>query len=180
MKRTIMVLILAALFGAVPALYAEGSTGGWCGFGEAMRAFLETRRPSDPGPEFVYTENFVVHFDTTGERATTRAYAESVAVYAEETWRVQVDSLGRTPPPPDRGEGGDDRYDIYIIGESTFLTFLGYCSAEYAYPDEAHWRQTSSCILLRHDIENWDVLRDIVTQEFNVALHLATRRGQDE
>ena len=149
--------------------------GRWSGTHVAVRAFLEREaldeagRP-EPGPDFVHSSNFVVHFAPTGEHATTRAYAESVSVYAEHAWRTQVDSLGRTPPPPDDGEGGDDRYDIYLR-DMHELTYFG---LEQHVPDPGQTDTAhTSYIIVKRDIEFWDILRGAVLGVFDRALDRA-------
>jgi len=149
----------------------------WSGAGTmpALRAFRERMaldeagRP-EPGPDFVHSDNFVIHFNPSGEHAASRAYAESVAVYAEEAWRVQVDSLGRTPPRPDRGRGGDDRYDIYLR-DMHELTYLG---LEQHVPDPGQTDTAhTSYIIVKRDIEFWDILRGAVARRFDRVLDRA-------
>ena len=41
-------------------------------------------------------------------------FVEDVALAMEEAWRIEVEVLGWSAPPPDDGVGGDDRYDIYL------------------------------------------------------------------
>jgi len=109
MKPMTVVLVFLVCSCVVPALFAQDLMK--CGTPEALRAFWageELERPPF-GQDTVSSRHFVVHFDTTGDHATTRAYAESVSVYAECSWRMQVDTLGWIEPPSD-GAGGDDRY----------------------------------------------------------------------
>ncbi|HDQ99227.1 MAG TPA: hypothetical protein ENN51_02930 [candidate division WOR-3 bacterium] len=133
-------------------------------------ALADSGRP-EPGPDFVHSDNFVIHFNPGGEHAAPRAYAESVAVYAEEAWRTQVDSLGRTPPRPDRGRGGDDRYDIYLRNLQHLNTYLG--REQHvpgpAQPDTVH----ASYIIVKRDVEFWDTLRGAVLGVFDRALKAA-------
>ncbi len=87
-------------------------------------------RPSLSGPEHVLlTEHFAVHYTLSGSDAISSRdadnngivdYAELVADAAEHSWEVEVNALGWTPPPPDRGEGGDTRYDIYLKNTSYY------------------------------------------------------------
>ena len=64
---------------------------------------------------------FRIHYDTTGNQApiydlslTANENAYQVALAADSSYRFEVSYLGFPPPPSDLGEGGDDRYDIYI------------------------------------------------------------------
>lgn len=54
-----------------------------------------------------------VHYTTSGSDATTLAYAESTAVFAESCW-ARGARMGWINPPGDYGVGGDDRFDIYL------------------------------------------------------------------
>lgn len=101
-----------------------------CGFIKAMIDFQNgIERPRPPsGPKYIYKPHFIIHFDTTGTHATTRAYAESTGVYAETVW-TRLSNLGWYMPPPDGSMGGDSRYDIYIRS----IGYLGVCYPENAY-----------------------------------------------
>ncbi|HDQ99226.1 MAG TPA: hypothetical protein ENN51_02925 [candidate division WOR-3 bacterium] len=159
MKRTTLVLILAVLFGAVPALYARDYFGELplSGTWEALVAYWAGEAPPrpEPGPLFVYSEKFVIHFDTIGTYAVLPKYAESVSVYAEHCWRLQVDSLGWAPLPMDSGRGGDDRYDIYIKGMPTApeSAHIGGRTWAESFYDDPYPYGHSSYIQVRHDLQ---------------------------
>jgi len=177
MKYTIIVLILAACSRSVPVTRVGENALWGCGTYEAARAYWKdiSRDRPEPGPKFVYSEHIVVHFDTIGQRATSRAYAESVAVYAEEAWRVQIDSLGQTPPPPDDGRGGDDRYDIYVWRmEHLAVRMPEWLDPRPGRTDTIH----SSFILVKHDIDDWCILRRAVGRRFGWDPCNAKRRVQ--
>lgn len=64
---------------------------------------------------------FRIHYDTTGSQTpvydsslTTDENVYQVALAADSAYRFEVSYLGFPEPPPDNGEGGDNRYDIYI------------------------------------------------------------------
>ncbi len=89
-------------------------------------------RPTLSGPEqIIQTTHFIIHYTTSGSDSVSPAYAESVAVYAEYSWQMEVNTFGWLAPPPDYNQGGDNRYDIYIknIGAGV----LGYAQPEYNY-----------------------------------------------
>jgi len=108
-----------------------------CIFGKSIQAL--SKQIIEPRPTLsglvlnINTAHFKIHYTLVGDDATTRAWAESTAVYAEYCWR-NCDSLGWISPPPDFNNGGDNKYDIYIrntlnhqiphwggcFGESTF------------------------------------------------------------
>jgi len=51
-----------------------------------------------------------------------RTYLDSMAIAADSAYNFEVNILGYPAPPADNGEGGCDRYDIYIenLGSSTY------------------------------------------------------------
>jgi len=166
MKTYLIVLIMLSLS-------AAGETSERCGTGEVYRAALrgDTReRPSD-GPLFIYTPNFIVHYDTTGTHACTHAYAESIAVYAEEVRALEVGGLGFAAPPPDAG-GPDSRYDIYVQDISPWHGYT-YWGADY--PDPYPGGRASYFLVL-NDM-SWEMLLDIVAHEFN---HACQARYSDQ
>lgn len=78
---------------------------------------------------------FRIHYDTTGVHApamldsqyfripgTADQFADSVAAILAYVIRIETDSMGYLPPPPDNGEGGGTEYDIYIqeLGGSSY------------------------------------------------------------
>ncbi len=130
----------------------------------AMEAGGSFDRPT-PGPYYVYSEHFVVHYATTGQHATTRAYAESVRVYAEYSRRIQVDSLKWAAAPLDGTAGGDSKYDIYIneMGDTLGVT---YPESDCPVPYPAG---RTSYIRLKRNIDDWGLLRVTVAHEFNHA-----------
>jgi hypothetical protein len=71
-------------------------------------------RPTLSGPVSYRVKTHVrVHYTTSGSDATTLAYAESTAVFAETAW-ARVTNLGWYTPPPDQNVGGDNLFDIYL------------------------------------------------------------------
>jgi hypothetical protein len=60
------------------------------------------------------TDNFVIHYTTEGEDEADEDYIEEVADAVEETLEIQME-LGWAQPPNDLGQGGDERYDVYIV-----------------------------------------------------------------
>jgi len=71
-------------------------------------------RPTLSGTEYLRTKTHVkVHYTTSGSDATTLAYAESTAVFAESCW-ARGARLGWINPPGDYGVGGDNLFDIYL------------------------------------------------------------------
>jgi hypothetical protein len=72
------------------------------------------------------TENFCIHYDTTGTFAVYRPsedidpldgipdYINRMAEYLEESHHIFVGVLGFDPPASDEGLGGNGKYDIYV------------------------------------------------------------------
>ncbi len=65
---------------------------------------------------------FRIHYDITGSDVpnynsslSADENAIQVAIAADSAYSFEVNYLGYPEPPPDYNEGGDDKYDIYII-----------------------------------------------------------------
>lgn len=124
-----------------------------CGFGTVNEVklnydkFSSTRktvlsstlqRPAADTSFVTPSNKFRIHFKKTGFDAPQYDLKE-LAKAADSSYNYEVNILGYPPPPNDFGEGGDDRYDIYIqnlagglygytetdkqIGENTFTAF---------------------------------------------------------
>jgi hypothetical protein len=82
-------------------------------------------RPALSGGEHTFgTEHFLVHYTLTGVDAVPPAdqngngipdWVEEVGQTMETVWNVEVTDLGWPAPLPDRGEGGDTRFDVYLM-----------------------------------------------------------------
>lgn len=66
---------------------------------------------------------FKIHYDTTGVHAPNyypsvqnniQLSVDSLAIALDSSYYYEIEILGYEPPPDDEGEGGDDRFDIYI------------------------------------------------------------------
>ena len=98
-------------------------------------------RPSLSGPEFVLYSPaglFSIHWTDSGQDSTTSAYALSIALAADSSWSRQCGEMGFFFPPPDQGAGGDDRYDIYLLGLSQGVSGYMSSAGEYQPPDSSH------------------------------------------
>lgn len=106
-------LVLALIVGMVPAQPA------------AARPLAEQARPALSGPAYSYaTTHFVIHYTYVGVDAVPTAdsdnddtpdWVEDVGSALETIWRVEIDQLGWPAPLPDNGEGGDTRFDVYLM-----------------------------------------------------------------
>ncbi len=90
-----------------------------CGLGQIAETFLaqgiitETRPMLSGTPTTINTANFKIHYTLSGDDATTQAWADAIATYAEEV-HSEIVAQGWLAPPQDNGMGGDTKYDIYI------------------------------------------------------------------
>lgn len=86
-------------------------------------------RPILSGPEQVIeSTNFVMHYTTQGVDASTAEYVQSVVDAMEEILVIQTETFGWPLPPPDCIEGGDTRFDVYLIETLDADSILGYAS----------------------------------------------------
>jgi hypothetical protein len=99
-------------------------------------------------PDTFGTEHFLIHYTTTGNSAVFEPNTDSlagiprhitrVADVLEHVWSVEIDSMGYQTPLRDFGQGGDDRYDVYIrnlvvgyYGQTTADSIIGYRASSY-------------------------------------------------
>ena len=74
--------------------------------------------------------NFRIHFDTIGSNIANYSISE-LAVALDSAYNFEVNFLGYPPAPADGTEGGDDKYDIYVMnlgneyGETDTDAYLG-------------------------------------------------------
>lgn len=108
--------------------------------GDKILEALQARPSPDTLPYSFASENFIVHYALTGHHAPYQVtidndpadgvpdYVNRVSEIFEHVWQVEIDSLGYTPPPSDQGNGGDDRYDIYL--ENLGFGYFGFTNPE--------------------------------------------------
>ncbi|MCS6836709.1 MAG: SH3 domain-containing protein [Anaerolineae bacterium] len=121
------------------------------------RETLSKRPDLGPDERRLGTERFVVHYTTKGEHATTEAYAQAAAEALEESFSIQIDRMGWPLPPPDCGEGGDERFDLYLLNlEGVF----GYAQSEVQVGDNPFTPQveqyaSTSHLVVENDMEGY-------------------------
>lgn len=77
----------------------------------------QATRVSFSGEELLYdTENFRIHYTQEGDDASTTEYVELVAATVEEVLTLQTE-FGWVAPPSDIVQGGDARYDVYLVNQ---------------------------------------------------------------
>lgn len=139
----------------------------WCGTADALEEYRQGKLPVRPtlsGPvQYIERTNFRVHYTLSGSDAVSVAYAESTANAMQYSWTILIDSLGWTPPPPDFGQGGDDRYDIYLKTLSSGVAGVTYAEYSYStpYPNGvcSHFRITTNL--------SFSYLKSTVCHEFH-------------
>ncbi len=73
-------------------------------------------RPVLSGPEETYaTDYFVIHYTFSGQDAITQNYLNEVIDSLDYVYDTEINQFGWPAPPPDCGEGGDGRFDIYLM-----------------------------------------------------------------
>ncbi|MBI4530835.1 MAG: T9SS type A sorting domain-containing protein, partial [Candidatus Latescibacteria bacterium] len=140
--------------------------------------------------------HFRVHYDADppspngverrdDDRNTVPDYIDIVAATFDSVWRLQIDRLGYHPPLMDRGAGGGDEYDIYVV-ELGGTNVYG-----YTYPDgEGPEGQTSTSYIeidndYRGGVYNTsrtrglDALRVTAAHEFFHAIQFSYYDGRD-
>ncbi|MEO0075540.1 MAG: T9SS type A sorting domain-containing protein [candidate division WOR-3 bacterium] len=137
-----------------------------CGTIQALIDFQKgIRRPRPTsGPKYIYTTHFIIHFDTIGNDATTRAFAETAAVHAELSWS-ELTALGWMMPPPDGSNGGDSRYDIYIRRISGYG--LCYPESPSIYAITGLYPASHTSYVVINVSMSWGDLRATVIHEFH-------------
>src|SRR5690349_8195921 len=106
---SLIMMITALLFAAAPAYASPQSE--------------RSQRPGWPDEQTYGTDHFLVHYTLDGKDGVDQTdtdasgipdYVESVGEAMEYSWDVEINQMGWDAPPPDAGEGGDDRLDVYL------------------------------------------------------------------
>ncbi|MBI5958049.1 MAG: hypothetical protein HY866_04900, partial [Chloroflexi bacterium] len=157
-------------------------------------------RPKLSGPELTHgTEHFVIHYTFSGvdavpaadtDRSDTPDWVEEAGVVMEAIWRVEINTMGWPAPLPDRGEGGDNRFDVYLM-ELFSSGLAGYVSPDGGFVGDnpntprAEQQAAYGFLVLENDyidpsppagLKVWspeDWLRIIAAHEFNHMLQIA-------
>lgn len=115
------------------------------------------------------TENFRIHYTLEGNDATTIEYVELVGETVEEVLRIQTE-LGWVLPPSDLIQGGDGRYDVYLIN---LPDLYGYASSSSPAGDNPNTEiieeaARAGYLVLDNDYTNFD---DPMRAMFATAAH---------
>jgi PKD repeat protein len=99
---------------------------------------LAQSRPPLTNEEIYDTTHFRIHYTRTGTDAVYHPsedvnpangvpdYVDWVAEDLEYVWSAEISSMGWLQPPPDQGEGGDTRYDVYLKNCPGYYGYTNY------------------------------------------------------
>ncbi len=111
-------------------LIATPYEGGGVDTGQATDCSEQANRPVPSGDELTQeTENFVIHYTLDGADGTNEDFIADVMLVMEEVWDYQIETMGWPAPPTDCGEGGDARFDVYLL-EIEGQGILGYAQPD--------------------------------------------------
>jgi len=172
-----MVLLVVGLAAGMPPPQQNGLPVPECGL-PGLPEFRDARptRPTLSGTEYTRTKTHIkVHYTTSGSDATTLAYAESVAVFAESCW-ARGAAKGWINPPSDYGVGGSDLFDIYCRYSGN-LGAYGVCVPDTvntaSYPD-GYCSWVEVCVdSVPQPFTRYGRLKALVAHEFHHAVQIA-------
>ena len=180
----------------LPAIYRESGGLAVCGTPHLVQAMsaapnlsadfqtrlgkLAQRRPDVQHSILSPSGRFRVHYDTEGRHAVTPTdddangipdYIDLTVAVLDSVWVLEIDQLGYNPPPSDKGLGGGDEYDAYVIELDG-----GYYG--FAYPESAGAVTTSSYLEIDNNFTDLgykqtrglDALRVTIAHEFHHAI----------
>ncbi len=142
-------------------------------------------RPTLSGPEKLRdTAYFVLHYTQSGPDQASDHYVEEVLAILDSIWEREIEEFGWPAPPNDCGEGGDTRYDVYLMETLDVDGTLGYVHPENligdnpASPAVEEWA-VYSYMVIDNDLAGLDkpfaLLRATVAHE----LHHSIQFGYD-
>ena len=141
---------------------------------------LAQRRPDVQHDILSPSGRFRVHYDTGGRNAVSPRdddangipdYIDLTMTVLDSTWVLEIEQLGYNPPPSDKGLGGGDEYDAYVIElDGSYYGF--------AYPEAAGAIITPSYLEIDNNFTNsgykqtrgLDALRVTIAHEFHHAI----------
>ncbi len=141
-------------------------------------------RPRLSGPEQrLETDYFVLHYTLEGADATTPAFVGQAANMLDRIWKREVLELEWPSPPTDCGEGGDTRYDFYLM-DITSEGILGYAMPEGVLGDNPmsdlpeEWA-AYSYMVLDNDYDGFPDVLTIMLATASHEFHHAIQFGYD-
>ena len=141
-------------------------------------------RPDLSGPELIFeSENFVIHYTDQGRDRATDSYVSRVVDAMEEILIIQTQNLGWPLPPPDCGEGGDTRFDVYlleILDSENILGFAAPGSVIGDNPNSANVEQWASYAYMAIDNDlPVSLMRATAAHEFHHVIQFGYDLGDD-
>ena len=180
----------------LPAIYRESGGRAVCGTPHLVQAMsaapdlspdfqarlgkLVQRRPDVQHNLLSPSGRFRVHYDTEGRHAVAPTdddangipdYIDLTMAVLDSIWVLEIDQLGYNPPPSDKGLGGGDEYDAYVIE-------IGGSYYGFAYPESPGATITSSYLEIDNNFTDpdykqtrgLDALRVTIAHEFHHAI----------
>ncbi|GAB4574975.1 MAG: hypothetical protein Kow0077_24160 [Anaerolineae bacterium] len=142
-------------------------------------------RPVLSGPEStIETRYFVLHYTLTGADAVSLDYATTVAGLLDAVWKREVNEFGWPAPPNDCGEGGDTRYDVYLMDTLADSDMLGYTDPQAilgdnpASPNTETWA-SYSYLVIENDFEGNPEAESLMRATLAHEFHHAIQFGYD-
>ncbi len=137
-------------------------------------------RPRLSGPEETRdTEHFRLHYTFSGADAVTPEYAQEAYAILDMVWEREIVEFGWPIPPRDCGEGGDDRYDVYLADTLNNDDAMGITMPEAMRGDNPHTdaietSATYSSLRVDNDFDGdpnaFALLRATLAHEFHHAI----------
>jgi hypothetical protein len=142
-------------------------------FSPTQQALIKTlsQRPERDTSFITPSGYFRVHYNLSGTEAPKYDLNE-LAIALDSSYNFEVNYLGYLPPPSDKGEGGDDKYDVYIVNRGS------HGSGDYGYTqfeEEVSPGKYTSFMVIDNDYlgyysEGIDGARVTVAHEFHHAI----------
>jgi PKD repeat protein len=156
-------------------------------------------RPSLAAEQTYTTTHFIIHYTISGTDSVYAPtvdvdpangvpdYVDWVAEDAETVWNTQITTFGWLEPPPDTGEGGDTRYDVYLKNTPPYYGYVEYVDGFVGdNPNSTGVTETNayySYLVVENDFAAYpgnrrDNIRVTLAHEFNHSIQIGY--GEDE
>jgi hypothetical protein len=187
MKYTgfLIVMLLPVLLAAAPAISRPPGTPvpecGVPGLPSPRTDYREPRPTLSGAVSYRVKTHVRVHYTTSGSDATTLAYAESTAVFAESCW-ARGDRLGWINPPGDYGVGGDNLFDIYLRSSANLGAYgvSWYDTANTAYYPDGWCSWVEICTdSVPQPFTRYGRLKALVAHEFHHSVQQAYSENEE-
>ncbi len=90
--------------------------------------------------------HFCLHWvNSTADAPPSRAWVRKMLKLLNHVWTKEVNKLGYRPPIPDRGRGGNDKFDVYLK-EIGSVGLYGFCAPERRKPG-FQWLASAFCVI---------------------------------